>query len=258
MPAPRNRLKKALAEGRTQIGLWLALASPTVAEIAADSGFDWCLIDAEHGTSDIPLILAQLQAMSGGRAAPVVRVPAGEAWMLKRVLDLGAQTVLVPMVDSAAQAAGLVRAVRYAPQGMRGQGAAITRASRYGAIGDYVTTANREICLIVQAETRRAIGSIEAIAATEGVDCVFIGPADLACDMGYPGNPDAPEVQAAIESAICRIRAAGKAAGLLPAGHVPLARYRDLGATFLGVGADVTLLGAAMAGLVNGVRAELG
>ena len=246
MPVPKNALKAGLAEGRVQHGVWVSFAHPTVAEIAAHAGFDWVLIDAEHGPNDIPVILTQLQAMAGAPASPVVRIPVGDARIIKQVLDLGVQTVLVPMVDTAEEAAHLARAMRYPPEGVRGAGARLARASGYGAIPDYLGAANDEICLIVQAESRKALENIDAIAGTEGVDCVFIGPSDLAIDMGLPGQTGAPEVVAAIDGSIARIRAAGKAAGILTYDLEVAARYTAKGASFVGLGADVALLSDAL------------
>jgi 4-hydroxy-2-oxoheptanedioate aldolase len=254
MPAPVNELKAALLRGEMQIGLWLGLANPVVSEIASRAGYDWCLIDAEHGPNTVTSILAQLQAMNGAPAQPVVRVPVGEAWMLKQVLDLGAQSVLVPMVDTGEQAAAMVRAVRYAPAGVRGLGSAMARASGFNAIGDYALTANQQICLMVQIESAAAVANIDAIAATEGIDVVFIGPADLSADMGFLGNAGAPEVVAAIEHAIARIRAAGKAAGIITFSEDRFAYYKGLGVTFLGVGGDVPLFSAAVRGLADRAR----
>jgi len=258
MPAPQNRLKTALAEGRMQIGLWLGLAHAGVAEAAARAGYDWCLIDGEHGPNSVPTILAQLHAMGNGSASPVVRVPIGQDWLLKQVLDLGAQSVLVPMVDTAQQAAAMADAVRYPPQGTRGLGASVIRASGFNEITDYATTANDQICLIVQAESQTALDNIDAIAATEGVDAVFIGPSDLSASMGFTGRPDAPEVTEAIAGAIARIRAAGKAAGILTKGAENFALYHKLGVTFMGLGADVTILAGGMRDLAARTRADLG
>ncbi len=257
MPAPENRLKSALQSGKLQFGMWLALASPTVAEMAAGCGFDWCLIDAEHGPNSIPLILAQLQAMGTQKTSAVVRVPIGEEWMLKQVLDLGAQTVLVPMVETGEQAAGLVQAVRYPPAGRRGLGSALARASGYNAIADYPDTANDQICLIVQAESRAAIENIDDIAETPGVDAVFIGPYDLSADMGYLGQPEAPEVMQAIEHAIGRIRRAGKAVGLLDFNPEHIAAWQRRGVTFLAVQSDVTALGSVLREIAKSTRAKL-
>ncbi len=256
MPAPKNKLKKALANGDMQIGLWLGTAHPMLAEIAASAGYDWCLIDGEHGPNDVPTILAQLQAMSGGDASVVVRVPTGQDWLLKQVLDIGAQTVMVPMVETADQAAAMVRAVRYPPDGVRGLANSMIRASGYNAITDYPATANDEICLIVQVESAAAIENIDAIATVEGVDVVFIGPSDLSADMGFTGNASAPEVKAAIKHAVSRITAAGKAAGIIGGGDY--VEMRDLGVTFLGLSADVTVIATALRGLAKGTRERLG
>lgn len=237
-----NGFKAALAAGRAQIGLWVALASANVTELLGHCGYDWLLIDGEHAANDIPLMQAQLQAMQSGGAHPVVRVPAGEVWMIKQVLDIGAQTVLVPMIDTAEQAAEMARAMRYPPEGIRGMGAALARASRFGMDGDYVGTANAQVCLLVQAESRKALENLEAICAVEGVDGVFIGPADLSADMGFPGNSGAPEVQAAIADAITRIVASGKAAGILVGGAEAGQRALAQGVSFVAVGSDVGVL----------------
>jgi len=252
-----NKLKQALNACEMQIGLWLGSAQPVIAEIAANSGYDWCLIDAEHGPNDVHTVLAQLQAMNGAGAAPVVRVPVGQDWLIKQVLDIGAQTIMVPMVETAKQAAECARSVRYPPDGARGLAAPLIRASGFNAVTDYAATANGQICLIVQIESRVAIENIDAIAATEGVDVVFIGPADLSADMGYIGNADAPEVLDAIEHAVARITAAGKVAGIIPAGGKSFAYYRDLGVRFMGVGSDVLLLAEAIRRRAADVRAEL-
>lgn len=245
MPAPTNRFKIAIANGNVQIGLWLALASPYTAEICANAGYDWVLIDGEHGPSDIPLLLAQLQAVAASPSHPVVRVPVGEAWIIKQVLDIGAQTILVPMVESAAQARALVRATRYPPDGIRGVGAALARASAFNRAADYLQTANTEICLLLQVESRAGLDAVADIAAVEGVDGVFIGPADLAADMGFLGKPGADEVQAAIKDGLARIMASGKAAGILSADQTLARGYVDFGATFVAIGSDVGLLTAA-------------
>jgi 4-hydroxy-2-oxoheptanedioate aldolase len=243
MPAPVNGFKAALAQGRAQIGLWVAFGSANVAEMLSHCGYDWLVIDGEHAPNDVPLMLAQLQAMQAGGAHAVVRVPVGETWLVKQVLDIGAQTVLVPMIDTADQARAMVRAMRYAPEGVRGMGT-LGRASRYGLTPDYLTTANAQTCLLVQVETRAALANLDEICAVEGVDGVFIGPADLSADMGFPGNAGAPEVRAAVDDAIRRIVASGKAAGILVAGAEPGAHALSLGATFVAVGHDVGLLRA--------------
>ena len=254
MPAPTNHFKAALKAGRPQIGFWLALANAYTAEIAGGAGFDWLLLDGEHAPNDIPLLTAQLQALSASPSHPVVRVPIGETWMLKQVLDIGAQTILVPMVESGAQAAELVKAMRYPPHGVRGVGAALARASKFNAISDYLETANDQVCLLLQIESRAGLAALEDIATTEGVDGVFIGPADLAADMGYLGKPGAPEVQAAVEAGLKRIIACGKAAGILTSDTKMAARYLELGTTFVAVGNDVTLFANACGGLAGGFK----
>jgi len=246
MSLPPNGFKIALREGRPQIGLWLAMADAYAAEVAGHAGFDWLVIDGEHGPNDLRSILAQLQALQGSLSEPVVRLPVGESWMIKQFLDIGARTLLVPMVDSAEQAEALVRAVRYPPGGIRGMGAGIARASRFNTIPGYVADAGEDICLLVQAETRAALADLERIASVEGVDGIFIGPADLAADMGFAGNLEADEVQAAIETAIATIVKAGKPAGILTFNETLNRRYLDLGASFVAVGADVTEFSSAL------------
>jgi 4-hydroxy-2-oxoheptanedioate aldolase len=240
-----NLFKSAIAARQQQIGFWLGLANPYTAEICAGAGFDWLVIDGEHAPNDLQLVLAQLQAIAASGVSPVVRVPAGEAWILKQWLDLGAQTLLVPMVETAAQSRRLAAAVRYPPHGIRGVGAALARASSFNRIEDYLETANTQVCLILQLETRAGLAAIEDIAAVDGVDGVFIGPSDLAADMGYLGRPNEREVQIAVEDAIVRIRRAGKPAGILTADQRLAARYLELGVTFVAVGTDVTLLSRA-------------
>ena len=255
MPVPKNQFKAALREGgRPQIGLWLNTGESLLAELAGTVGYDWLVIDGEHGPNDLRSIIGQLQALSSSPSEAVVRPPMGETWMIKQLLDAGARTLLVPMVDSAEQARELVRAVCYPPHGIRGVGAAVARASAFNTIADYADTAAEEICLLVQAETRAAIADLENIAAVEGIDGVFIGPADLSADMGYIGRIEAPEVQEVIEKAIGTITAAGKAAGILTFNEQLNLRYIDLGAQFVAVGSDV----AEFAGALKGLAARYG
>jgi 4-hydroxy-2-oxoheptanedioate aldolase len=254
MPAPINLFKAALKVGKPQIGFWLALANAYTAEIAGGAGFDWLLLDGEHAPNDIPLLTAQLQALATSPSHPIVRVPIGTSWMIKQVLDIGAQTILVPMVESGGQAQELARAMLYPPQGMRGVGAALARASKFNAIPDYLQTANSQVCLLLQIESSAGLAALEDIANIDGVDGVFIGPADLAADLGYLGKPGAPEVQTAVEDAIKRIIACGKAAGILTSDLKLAKRYLDLGATFVAVGNDVNLFSNAMKNLATSVR----
>ena len=248
MPAPLNTFKAGLAAGQPQIGLWLGLASPITADLCANAGFDWLLIDGEHAPNDIPTILAQAQAI-GQRSHVIVRPPLGEVHRLKQILDLGVQTVLVPMIETAAQATEMACAMLYPPQGVRGVGAALARASNFGTTPAYLATANAQTCLLLQIESRAGLAQLDAIAATEGVDGIFIGPADLAADMGYLGNPAAAEVQAAVEDALRRIMSQGKAAGILTSDRALAQRYLDIGATFVAVGSDVGLLSGGAAQL---------
>lgn len=249
MPAPINKLKAALAEGHVMRGLWLNLPGVVTAEMAGRAGFDWCLVDGEHGPWDPAGIRDQLVALAATGTNAVVRVPVGEDWVLKQVLDLGAQTVLVPMVNSAAQAEQVVRACRYAPDGVRGMGAGIARSGAYGGFAGYTATAKDQTCVLVQAESRAALDDLEAITATDGVDGVFIGPADLGADMGFRDELSHPELWAAIKEAVATIRGGGKAAGIIVSGAEAEALMIAWGINFLGCGSDAGLLQAGLAAL---------
>ncbi|MBB6563900.1 4-hydroxy-2-oxoheptanedioate aldolase [Acidovorax soli] len=240
MPA-HNPFKTALAERRPQVGLWLSMADPYLAEAAATCGYDWLLVDGEHAPNDVRSTLAALQSVAAHGAQPVVRVVEGSTALIKQMLDIGARTLLVPMVDTAEQARALVAATQYPPLGTRGVGSAVGRASQWSARSDYLNVADDEVCLLVQAETVTALQNLPAICAVEGVHGVFIGPADLAASMGHRGNPGHPEVQAAIEGAMKTIIASGKAAGTLTSDPVLAQRYLDLGCTFVAVGVDVLM-----------------
>lgn len=237
-----NRFKQALAAGERQIGYWQALASPYTAEISAGAGFDWLLFDGEHAPNDLPLLLAQLQAVAAYDAEPVVRPAVGDPVVIKQLLDIGARSLLIPMMESAEQAELMVRATRYPPGGIRGVGSAIGRASRWNRTQAYLHEAEAEICLLVQIESAAALGALDSIARTPGVDGVFIGPSDLAASLGHLGDPGHADVQRTIEQAIGAIRATGKAAGVLMADRSFALRYLELGATFVAVGTDVTTL----------------
>jgi 4-hydroxy-2-oxoheptanedioate aldolase len=243
MPQP-NPFKRALAAGQPQIGIWSTLASPYACELIAGSGFDWILLDTEHTPSDVPLMLQLLQAVAaepGGRTHAVVRPAWNDPVLIKRYLDIGAQTLLLPFVQNADEARAAVAAMRYAPRGIRGMGGS-TRASRFGRDTAYVRDAEQELCLLVQVETAEALGRIEAIAAVDGVDGIFIGPADLAASLGHPGNPAHPTVRTAIDDAIRRIRAAGKAPGILMVDETRARECLALGAQFVAVALDLLLL----------------
>lgn len=242
MEFPRNPFKQALLAGEQQIGLWLGLASAYTAELLAGAGFDWLLIDGEHAPNNVPSILAQLQAVAPYPVRPVVRAAWNDAVQIKQLLDIGAQNLLVPMVQDANQAAAAVAATRYPPQGIRGVASSIVRASRWNRVPDYIHRANDEMCVLVQVETRAALANIEAIAAVDGVDGIFIGPADLAADFGHLGNPGHPDVQRAIDDGLRRIRAAGKAAGILSSDEKQARHYMAQGSTFTAVGVDAAVL----------------
>ena len=263
MHTPTNSFKQALARGEAQIGLWLGLADAYTAEILAGTGYDWLLVDGEHAPNDLRSILHQLQAIAsassalppGARAShAVARVPVGDTALIKQYLDIGAQTLLVPMVDTPEQAQQLVRATRYAPDGVRGMGSALARSSRWQAYPQYVHEANQQICLLVQAETVEAMAHLDTIAATPGVDGVFIGPADLSASMGHPGNPGHPDVQAAIHDGITRILRAGKAPGILATNEAQARQWLAAGALFVAVGVDTMLLTSAAQNLLARFR----
>jgi len=242
MDMPVNTFKLRLQSGEAQIGLWLGLADPYCAELAANAGFDWLLIDGEHAPNDLRGMLGQLQAVAPYPSHPVIRPVIGDTALIKQALDIGVQTLLVPMVESAEQARELVRAIHYPPSGVRGVGSALARASRWNSIPGYLDKADEQMCLLVQIENQEGLANLDAIAAVEGVDGVFIGPADLSASMGFRGNPGHPDVQAAIEDAIARIQKAGKAAGILSADQKLARRYIELGAAFVAVGVDTTVL----------------
>jgi 4-hydroxy-2-oxoheptanedioate aldolase len=238
---PRNAFKQALAKGERQVGLWSGLASPIAAEILAGAGFDWIVIDGEHGPNDISTLLPQLQAMRGGTAEPVFRIPWNDMVIIKRALDVGARTLLIPFVQNAEEARRAVAATRYPPLGIRGV-SVTPRANDYGRIQNYHKNAHLDTCVLVQVETRVALKEIEAIAAIEGVDGIFVGPSDLAADFGYLGNSKHPDVQAALKDAATRIRTAGKAAGMLTGNLDDVEPLIAMGFNFTAVGSDVGIL----------------
>lgn len=242
MELPKNRFKQGLATGETQYGLWLGLPDNSAAEIAAMAGFDWLLIDGEHAPFDLRTIMSHLQAMAPYDVAPIVRCVEGDTALIKQLLDIGVQTLLVPMVENAEQAKQLVQAVRYPPAGIRGLGTSLARAARWGQIPGYLKKANDEICLIVQVETVSAMGNLDEILAVEGVDGVFIGPSDLSASMGYIGDAGNRKVVDTVNKGLGRIRAAGKYAGLLCLDPSLAESYVRQGADFVGVGVDTMIL----------------
>jgi 4-hydroxy-2-oxoheptanedioate aldolase len=227
---------------RPLFGMWLDSGSPLVAEICAGSGLDWVLIDAEHGPNDVPSVLAQLQAVAAYPVTPVVRVPVGDVVTIKQVLDLGAQNLLVPMVSSADAARAVVEAVRYPPRGRRGVGSALARSARWNRVDGYLEHADEHVSLLVQIETAEGVAAAGAIAAVDGVDGVFVGPSDLAASMGLLGQQGHPDVVSAVHRTFEAVRAAGKPVGVNAFDPALARAYVDGGATFVLVGADVTLL----------------
>jgi len=241
MDLPRNTFKQALVAGRQQVGLWVSLASPYSAEIVAGAGFDWIVIDTEHSPNEVDTTLAQLQVVAAYPVAPVVRPAWNDKVLIKRHLDIGAQTLLIPYVQNAEEAAAAAAAIRFPMRGVRGV-AGVTRASRFGRVSDYTKRAEQELCLIVQVENRAGLDNLEAIANVDGVDGVFVGPADLAAGLGHLGEQSHPEVQSAIRDAIGRIRACGKGAGILATDEASARRYIEWGTTFTAVGLDAMVL----------------
>jgi 4-hydroxy-2-oxoheptanedioate aldolase len=249
MPAPHNTLKHRLATGEVLHGCWLGIAEAYVAEIAATCGFDWLLIDGEHAPNDIRSLSGQLAAVIGSPSLPIIRLPDDDPAKIKQALDIGAQSLIIPMVETAAQAERIYRATRYAPDGMRGVGSSLARASKFSGIPDYLTTANAEICLILQVESRAGLAALDDILAVKGIDGVFIGPSDLAADMGHLGQPGHPDVKTAVLDALRRIRKAGLTAGVLSTDTDYINDCKAAGANFVGVGIDVTLYATAMRSL---------
>ncbi len=242
MQMPPNTFKQALQAGQTQIGLFLGLCDPYSAEILAGAGFDWLLIDGEHAPNTPESVLRQLQAVAPYPVRVVVRTVDHDVARIKQYLDVGVQNLLVPMVESAEQARRLVEAMRYPPAGIRGVGTALARAARWNGVEGYFAQADAAMCLMVQVESRAGLAALDDILAVEGVDGVFIGPADLAASLGHLGNPGHPDVKAAIEDALGRICRAGKAAGVFSADPQAAARYLESGASFIAVGVDTLLL----------------
>jgi 4-hydroxy-2-oxoheptanedioate aldolase len=241
MQSIHNTFKQAIRSGHKQIGLWSHLCSPISIEILADCGYDWLLLDMEHSPNDVSEVLAQLQAMKGGTATPIVRPPWNDMVTFKRLLDIGVQNLLVPYIQTAEEARSAVSYTRYPPHGVRGYAGA-PRASNYGRVKDYAHINAKELCLLLQVETLQGLENLEAIANVEGVDGVFIGPGDLSAALGHLGNPKHPEVLKVIDDAIARIKACGKAPGILTGDETLAKHYVAQGCLFVAVGADQNVL----------------
>ena len=238
MAAPANSFKAGLKAGKQTIGCWLTQGTAVAAEIAATADYDWLLIDGEHSPNDIPSMMTQLQVIAGHPPSAIVRPAWGEPVIIKQILDIGCQTLIVPMVESGEQAEMLVRAMRYPPHGIRGVGGAGARATAFSRHSAYLTTANDEMCLVAQLESRAGYEALDDILAVDGVDAVFIGPSDLSANLGHIGNPGAPEVQAVIDDALQRITAAGKASGIMALDPAVARAYLDRGVNFVAVVID--------------------
>lgn len=239
-----NRLRQQLLAGRRLIGLWSSLAHPITTEVAGVAGFDWMLLDGEHAPNDIGTFITQLMALKDSRTAPIVRPAWNNPVEIKRLLDAGFYNFIVPMVESADAARAAVAATRYPPQGMRGVSVS-QRSNRYASVPDYFRLANENMCVIVQIETHAGVEAAREIAEVDGVDCLFVGPSDLAANFGHLGNANHPEVQAVIERVFAAAKAAGKPSGILAPVETDARRYLALGATFVGVGSDLGVFRAA-------------
>ncbi|MGQ7249371.1 aldolase/citrate lyase family protein [Halomonas sp. V046] len=242
MHLPVNAFRAALGQGHVQFGMWSGFASGYAAELEADLGYDWLLIDGEHAPNSVASILSQLQAVAPYPVSPVVRAVNHDPALIKQLLDIGAQTLMVPMVETEAQAKALVAAMRYPPHGKRGVGGGLVRATRWDDVEDYLADAHQQLCLMAQIESAVGVHNAAAIAAVEGVEAIFIGPADLSSALGHPGNPGHPEVQRAIAATIETVKAAGKAVGILAPGEEDARRYIALGCEFVAVSIDISLL----------------
>jgi 4-hydroxy-2-oxoheptanedioate aldolase len=256
MDMPRNAFKQALAQRKTQLGLFLGLTNPISAEILATCGYDFLLIDAEHGANTVPMVQAQLRAMAAYPVQCLVRPVNHDPALIKQLLGVGAQTLLVPMVDTADQARAIARAMHYPPKGIRGVGSGLERGARWNAVSDYFAQVDANVCLIVQIESRTALENLEEIADVDGVDGIFVGPSDLGASLGYLGQPGHPEVKAAVEQALKRLADKGKAAGVFCGDPALAAPYQASGACFLALGADTGLLRSAATKLLNSVRPQ--
>lgn len=242
MKINKNQFKHALKNGHTQYGLWLGLADTISTEICACAGFHWLCIDAEHGPNDLGKVLAQLQAIQPYDSHAVVRPVDGNPSLIKQYLDVGAQTLLIPMIETRQQAENVVSAVRYPPRGIRGVGTALARASRWNLVEDYLAIADDEICLLIQVESQRALDNLSDILSVDGIHGVFVGPSDLAGSLGHLGNAGHPTVRNAVELAIKTIANSDKAPGVMTTDPELIKHYKNCGATFIGVGIDTNLL----------------
>jgi 4-hydroxy-2-oxoheptanedioate aldolase len=253
MNVPMNHFKQALREERPLLGFWNSIGAPAITEILADAGIDWILIDTEHAPNELPTVVHQLRALTGSASTPVVRPAWNDPVLIKRILDLGVQSLLIPYVQSAQEAARAVAATRYPPVGNRGV-ASVHRANRYGRVTDYFTRANDQMCVIVQLETPTALDALESIATVDGLDGVFIGPSDLAASLGHPGDARHPDVRAAIDAACRRARAIRIPIGILAPLEEDAKHFLEIGFTFVAIGSDIVTLRRGVDGIVQQFR----
>jgi 4-hydroxy-2-oxoheptanedioate aldolase len=254
---PPNRFKASLQTGKKQVGFWLTMASPAATEIAAEAGFDWLLIDMEHSPNDLADVVHHLRASLRGTAEPMVRVPEAGATRVKRLLDAGVRSLMFPNIKSVGQAEEIVASTRYPPRGIRGV-AGSTRGAWYGRAPNYLAEAEAEICVVLQIETAAALVQIKEIGAVDGVDAIFIGPNDLAADMGYLGNPGAPVMKEAIRRGLEDLNSVGVPAGMLEFNEGNALQLFQAGFDFIAVGGDGSLLAKQTTGLVNRFNSALG
>jgi len=237
-----NKFKKAILKGEKQYGIWNGIAHSYAAEILAGAGFDWVLIDAEHAPFSMDQIIIQLQAMSRYDVSPILRIPKADPEHMKTLMDAGVQSFIIPMVEDGETAALIAQAVRYAPEGIRGVGTALSRAAQWNRVNDYFKLANDQMCVIAQVESVKGVEALDEIVAVDGIDVVFLGPADLAGTMGHLGNPSHPQVKAVVNETLQRIVNSGKMAGVLTSSKELIEDYSAKGATMIGVGVDTIIL----------------
>ncbi len=242
--SPPNTFKRDLVAGKRLIGCWCSLANASTAEVLGLAGFDWLLVDGEHAPNDVSSLVPQLMALKDSVSAPVVRPPWNEPVIIKRLLDAGFHNFLLPFVENADEAAAAVASTRYPPRGIRGVSVS-QRSNRFGTVPDYLKIIDDHITVLVQIESRPGLENVDAIAAVDGIDGVFVGPQDLAAALGHLGNPSHPDVQAAMKHLFERTRAAGKAAGTLAPVEADARRYMEWGASFVAVGSDLGLFRSA-------------
>ncbi|MCU6669704.1 2-dehydro-3-deoxyglucarate aldolase [Enterobacteriaceae bacterium H4N4] len=248
-----NKFKAALAANQIQIGCWSALASPISTEVLGLAGFDWLVLDGEHAPNDVTTFIPQLMALKGSNSAPVVRIPTNEPVIIKRLLDIGFYNFLIPFVENVEEAVQAVASTRYPPEGIRGVSVS-HRANMFGTVPDYLVQSNKNITILVQIESQQGVDNVDAIAATDGVDGIFVGPSDLAAAFGHLGNANHPEVQRAIQHIFARAKANGKPCGILAPVEADARRYLEWGATFVAVGSDLGVFRSATQKLADSFK----